>query len=306
MEFLSTIMDFWSSLTIDRELIPNLLAILGLLMTWELHDLEVRAGRIKPRDIFDLLGRRSRRLSDAAGAMATELKDLDIRLERVKPLEIFDVSSVQCWIKSYASVHMYIQVTPNDSQACPTCRQASGKVFSVAARKNKRFRPLEGPCANPTGCRCQLIGLIGNWPEGEELWRSLDDSPQGLALSDDELTDLLHGAREAPRGTTQDRVNLYMLEAMHAESANPVFAMSRYRSLIRRAAEGYDHPFTAPGYLRLSDLLERNGNFSAALSVVDDFIKLTQAKKFLCGPTQIQSKTMALRRARLLKLLKTA
>ena len=36
-----------------NELLPYLLGVLGLLMTWELHDLEVRAGRIKGLDISD-------------------------------------------------------------------------------------------------------------------------------------------------------------------------------------------------------------------------------------------------------------
>jgi hypothetical protein len=290
-------MEFLTSLKIDGELIPQLLAILGLLMTWELHDIGVRSGRIKPRPIFDLSGRRAR---------VKNTEDGDTRTKRTPSRDVFDLSGVRSWMKSHAGVHLYIHATPNDDQGCPTCRTAAGRVFSATAIKNVKFRLLTGPCSNPAGCRCQLIGLIGNWPEAEQLWRSLDDSPQGFVLGQRELQDLLKGATVAPRGTAHDRVNLYMLEAFQAEGMNSVFAMSRYRSLIRYAVEGYDHPYIVPAYLRLSELLERTGSLAAALTTVEDFVQQTKGKKFLQEPTQLQRKVMALRRSRLLNLLKTA
>jgi hypothetical protein len=292
-------MEFLTSLKIDSELIPQLLAILGLLVTWELHDIGVRSGRIKPRPIFDRSGRRNLMNN-------TEIDNSDSRAKRTPSRDVFDLSGVRSWIKSHAGVRMYIQATPNDEKVCPACREFAGKMFSAAALNHGKFKPLGRPCTNPAGCRCQLIGLIGNWPEAEQLWRSLDDSPQGFALGQQELQDLLKGATVAPRGTAHDRVNLYMLEALQAEGMNPVFAMSRYRSLIRYAVEGYDHPYLVPAYLRLSELLEQTGSLAAALTTVEDFIQQTKGKKFLQEPTQLQRKVMALRRTRLLNLLKTA
>lgn len=292
-------MEFLTSLKIDGELIPQLLAILGLLVTWELHDIGVRSGRIKPRPIFDRSGRDSR-------VTSTDIDNSDSRAKRTPSRDVFDLASARSWIKSHAGVHMYIQATPNDDQGCPSCRAGAGRVFSAASIKNAKFKLLAEPCSNAAGCRCQLVGLIGNWPEAEQLWRSLDDSPHGHVLREHGLKDLLTGATVAPRGTAHDRVSLYMLEAFQAEGMNPVFAMSRYRSLIRYAVEGYDHPYLVPAYLRLSELLERTGSLAAALTTVEDFIQQMKGKKLVQQPTQLQRKGMALRRTRLLNLLKTA
>ena len=45
-------MAFPFAIQLNSGLLPQLLAILGLLMTWEFHDIQVRAGRITPRSIF--------------------------------------------------------------------------------------------------------------------------------------------------------------------------------------------------------------------------------------------------------------
>jgi hypothetical protein len=296
-------MEFLASIQINTELVPQLLAILGLLVTWEVHALGVRAGRIKPRPIFDLSRFHSNGDSQTVTAEKPQVREE--RAKRLNPREVFDLSGVRCWVKSHAGVHMYIQMTPDDDQTCPTCRQGSGRVYSPTALKHPKFKLLERPCSNPAGCRCQLVGLVGNWEEGEELWRSLDDSPKGLALSPQRLTNLLKGANAAPRGTGQDRVNLYVLEALHAEGTNPVFAMSRYRSMIRHALEGHDHPYVVPAYMRLCELLERSGNLTAALTACEDFAKHVKDKKFLCGPSHLQVKAVALRRVRLIKTLQS-
>jgi hypothetical protein len=46
--------DFLSILIIPSE-VPSLLAILGLLCCWKLHDIEIQLGRIKPKDVRDSL-----------------------------------------------------------------------------------------------------------------------------------------------------------------------------------------------------------------------------------------------------------
>ncbi len=45
--------DFFSILFIPWEEVQIPLAILGLLCCWKLHDIEVRQGRIKPKDVRD-------------------------------------------------------------------------------------------------------------------------------------------------------------------------------------------------------------------------------------------------------------
>jgi hypothetical protein len=257
-------MFFSIPLDFDSVLLPNLLAILGLLMTWELHDIEVRAGRIRPGPA---LARRA----------------------------------LLRWVRVHGGSRLYILATPNDEHSCVTCRRAHGKVFPAAAIKNKRFRPLENFCTNPAGCRCELVGLVGNWPEAEELSKALRQSGQPTILSESQMMKLTASAGALPRGP--DRPALYLLEALRSEGINPQFAMSRYRSLICQAVEGEAHPYLVAAYLRLSDLLERGGNLAAALGVVDEFMTIVRGRISAAPPNRSQVKIMSARRARLLRLL---
>jgi hypothetical protein len=198
---------------------------------------------------------------------------------------------------------MYLIATPIDKNTCVICQQARGKVFSSAQRNKKGFRPLGTHCVNPAGCRCELVGLIGNWPEAERLSKTLRKSEQPPTLSESEMIALVASAGSLPSGP--DRLGLYLLEALQSEGINPNFAMSRYRSLICQALEGIQHPYIVPAYMRLSDLLERSGNLTTALSVVDEFVRVAKAGLGPHSPTRLQTKVMTIRRARLLKRLKT-
>lgn len=260
-------MDAIFALKLNMDLLPNLLAILGLLMTWEVHDRQVRAGRIQPRDILDLTGIRN-------------------------------------LVKSHGRVHMYVYATPKDGVACPACQAASGSIFSSAALRRKNFKPSDSSCINPAGCRCELIGLVGNWPEGEQLRNALRESGEAIFLSEREMEEFLNSGGAVRSGAVQDRLGLYMLEAMHAEGTNPQFALSRYRSLTH-AKDDEDHPFMVPAYLRLSELLERQGNFAAALGVVEEFSKTIRHKQGPHAPTRMQNKIMSVRMIRLLRTVKT-
>jgi hypothetical protein len=268
-------MAFPFAIQLNSELLPHLLAILGLLMTWELHDIEVRAGRITPRPIF------KRR---------TVSRKVSRRLWR--------------WCKGHAGVHMHVLMTPNDERGCKACQLACGKVFSAAAVRRKNFRGPALTCRNPSGCRCELVGLVGNWPEAEWLVRVLRETQEPATLSGEEMSRFVSSSVSSSGDYAgQDRPGLYLLEALNAEGHTPQFAMSRYRSLIRQALEGNQHPYLVPAYLRLSDLLERGHNLAAALSVVDEFLMLVKSSPGPHPPTRLQTKVMSVRRARLLKLL---
>src|SRR5207248_2318519 len=143
-------MAFPFAIQLNSGLLPQLLAILGLLMTWEFHDIQVRAGRITARPIF-----KGRRVSGR-------------RLWR--------------WCKGHAGIHMHVLMTPNDERGCKACQLACGKVFSAAAVKRKNFRGPALTCRNPSGCRCELVGLIGNWPEAERLVRILRETQEPATL----------------------------------------------------------------------------------------------------------------------------
>jgi hypothetical protein len=145
--------------------------------------------------------------------------------------------------------------------------------------------------------------LIGNWPQAERLSESLRKSQEPPTLSEAEMIAL--AASSGSRGIGPDRLGLYLLEALQSEGSNPNFSMSRYRSLICQALDGVHHPYIVPSYLRLSELLERGGNLTTALSVVDEFLKAAKAGLDPHPPTRLQTKVMSIRRARLLKHLKT-
>jgi hypothetical protein len=258
-------MTFPFGIQLDSVLLPHFLAVLGLLMSWELHDIGVRGGRIKVRPIHT-------------------------------PRAMWG------WVKGHVGVRMYIVVTPNDQDSCEVCRRALGKVFSPAKVRRKTFRPHDGFCMNPAGCRCEIIGLSGNWPEAEEVLIALRQSEHELILTESEVVQLIAKAPTTQKGP--DRAALYVLEALHMERNNPQFAMSRYRSLLGQALDGVPHPFVVTAYLRLSDLLERAGSLAAALSVVDEFMTVGRRDVGTQKTTRLQTKTMALRRARLLKVLK--
>ena len=249
-----------------NELLPYLLGVLGLLMTWELHDLEVRAGRIKG-------------------------------------LDISDPTAIRTWLRSHSGTNLYVHATPNDSDACDACRKADHMIFSSIVGRRENFDPLGSPCVNPAGCRCVLIELVGRWPAIETFSRRLGgDSAMGR-LTDKEMTHLIKTGHAV--GSSSDRLGIYLLEALRAEGSNPQFAISRYRRLIISAKEDGDHPFVVPAYLRLSDLLERAGRSTEALDVLDDFYMTFRDKKGPHSPTAAQSiLTLSARRARLLRKLR--
>jgi len=279
-------MAFPFALQLNIGLLPQLLAILGLLMTWELHDIQVRAGRITPRSIFK--GRRVSWQGVSGGRVSGR------RVSR----------KLWRWCKGHAGVHMHILMTPNDDRGCKACQLACGKVFSAAAVRRKNFRGPALTCRNPSGCRCELVGLVGNWPEAEWLVRVLRETQEPATLSGEEMSRFVSSSVSSSGDYAgQDRPGLYLLEALNAEGSNPQFAMSRYRSLICQALEGNQHPYLVPAYLRLSDLLERGNNLAAALSVVDEFLMLVKNSPGPHPPTRLQTKVMSVRRARLLKLL---
>ena len=79
-----------------NEILPSLMGVLGLLMTWELHDLGVRTGRIQGLDISDPL-------------------------------------VVRTWIRNYSRARMYIYPTPEVPPVRDACLEPNHTVVSAAA-----------------------------------------------------------------------------------------------------------------------------------------------------------------------------
>ena len=239
-----------------NELIPYLLALLGLVVLWAFHEMQVRAGRIQAVDIWDRSG-----------------------------------------------IRFFIHATPHDGNICSVCLEANGKAFLPYVATKKRFTALTGPCSNPSGCRCLLVGLYGGWPEARRLLERLksQSSSKTVQLSEKELDALLGGQWAQGVSGTMDRISMHMLEAMRNEGSNPDIALQRYRFVVENAKSDRDSRFLVPAFLRLVDLLERAGNQAEALEVLNKFLRAYGDKtKGPYAPTEQQLTLMSLRKTRLM------
>jgi hypothetical protein len=209
----------------------HIIAVLGLLLVWKLHALQVRMGRIQ---------------------------------------------AVDFWARS--GIRMFIHITPSDVKACPACVEASGRVFHPSSVGKKKFQPLSKPCTSPGTCRCLLVGLYGGWPDAQGLLARLANTKM-LHLSFEDLKHLLRGPWEKYAGASGDRIPVHLLEAMQMEASDPEGAIFRYRFVQENARRERDFPFVVHSFMRQSDLLEAAGRRREAMAVIDEFLKVYQAKK---------------------------
>ncbi len=244
------------SLTLP-EFIPYLLAVLGLLLVWQVHHMQVIAGRIQAANFWDRFG-----------------------------------------------IRMFIHATPDDEQTCPACREVNGMVVLPAAAAKKNYTPRQGPCTNPAGCRCQLMGLYGGWPEAQRLlWQILNSTQPSVKVSSDKLTALLAGPWErAPNGKS-DSMSLHMLEAIQADGKDLNLAIEKYQLVVEKAKAARDLPFVVPAYLRMLDLLERVKRPTEALELISHLEKHLAGGQTGSGhPPQGLEDILSLRKTRLLKV----
>ena len=253
---LTSISSILSGLTIP-DVVPYFLAILGLLVLWEVHAIQVRAGRIQAVDFWNRSG-----------------------------------------------IRMFIHATPSDAAACSVCRGANGMVLLPSVAAKKKFTPLPSPCANPSGCRCLLIGLYGGWREAMSVLASVKEAGGTLWLSEEELEGLFQGDWQKAPGASVDQVSVRLLQALRDEERNAERAIESYRFVIERARSERDTPFQIPSYFRLSDLLERRGRPEEALPVVEQFLK-TYDRNSRFSADRSDLAMMTARRTRLMMMVKS-
>lgn len=231
-------------------------------------------------------------------ALIWKFHDMQVKAGRIKAKDF--------WARS--GIRMFIHATPDDSAACPACQEADGLVFHPDVVASKKFKAMEKPCANPAGCRCLMVGLYGAWAQAGEVRAALKENSGRTQLSDDDMRELLDGAKGwggQATGPAVDRVSLRMLHAMRDEGSNPQSAMEGYRYVIDRAEEDRDLPFIVPSFLRLSDLLERAGRAQEALDMVERCLTdYGGKKKGPDAPTEAQRTQLTKRKAHLLSRLK--
>ena len=237
------------------EFVPYLLAILGLLFVWQIHNMLATAGRIEATNFWDRSG-----------------------------------------------IRLFVHVTPLDDQTCEVCREANGTVVLPAIAAKRNFTPLHGACTNPAGCRCQLVGLYGGWPEALRLLQQLtvNPRPRSIKLTDDKLSALLRVPWQSAKNGSADRLSVEMLEAIHTEGRDSDVALKKYQTVVDRAQAPRDIPLIIPAYLRMVDILERAQRSSEALDLISRFEKrYSEVQGKGEGLTHAQRELLSLRKTRL-------
>ena len=246
------------------EEVPSLLAVLGLLFCWELHDVEVRQGRIKPK------------------TLAAYLIPLRIELPTLGARPI-----------------LFIFMARNDPRTCRRCRAAHTHAFSghTPWEAGARIR-----CEDPNGCRCVIIPLEGRWPVAKQLSDRLNSQRGPVQLSEQDIQGLIYQGRGG-KVTDHDQLALRLLSAMLLEETNPQAAHSWYRQALAQATKGHHTLICAAAYLRSAEFLEQSGHSKDALQVTRDFFRAFTQKerdRFLTKP---QYDGMVARQNRLIRSL---
>jgi hypothetical protein len=246
------------------EEVPSLLAVLGLLFCWELHDIEVRQGRIQPKPLLAFL--------------------IPLRIE---------LPTVG------ARPTLYLYMARNDPRTCRRCRAAHAHVFSghTPWEAGARIR-----CEDCLGCRCVIIPLAGRWPAAKQLLNELNSQRGPVQLSEQDIHALIHQGRGV-KIADHDQVALRLLSAMLLEVTNPQAALSRYSQALAQATEGHHTLIRAAAYIRSSEFLEQSGHSEDALQVTRDFIREFTDKERDCFVTKPQYDGMVARRNRLIRSL---
>src|SRR5256885_6701267 len=170
------------ALLIIPEEVPSLLAVLGLLFCWELHDVEIRQGRIKPQSLIAYL--------------------IPLRIE---------LPTVG------ARPTLFIYMARNDPRTCRRCRAAHAHAFlgRTPWEAGTRIR-----CEDPLGCRCVIIPLEGRWPAAKELSDRLNSQRGPVQLSEQDIHDLIHHGRGG-KNTDQDQHSPRRRSNKLTEDTNP-------------------------------------------------------------------------------------
>ena len=247
------------------EEVPSLLAVLGLLFCWELHDIEVRQGRIQPKPLLAFL--------------------IPLRIE---------LPTVG------ARPTLYLYMARNDPRTCRRCRAAHAHVFSghTPWEAGARIR-----CEDCLGCRCVIIPLEGRWPAAKQLLNELNSQRGPVQLSEQDIHALIHQGSRGGKIADHDHLALRLLSAMLLEVTNPPAALSRYSQALAQATGGHDTLIRAAAYIRSAEFLEQSGHSEDALQVTRDFIREFTDKERDCFLTKPQYDGMVARRNRLLRSL---
>lgn len=211
---------------------------------------------------------------------------------RIQAVDIFDRSGTR----------LYIYAVPEDEEVCASCQDTHGMAFLPSRVARKDFNPRRQPCANKGRCNVVMIGLYGAWTEARQVVQRLRSAKnqEPLVLSPEELVGLTDGNWHQSVSAATDRIAVAMLSALTTEKSDPFVSIAGYREVIKHAQEVRDLALVVPAYLRVIDLLARQGRAEEALDAIDDFEKrYPKDKSGPHYPTGLQRGTVSIMRSRL-------
>jgi hypothetical protein len=229
--------------------------------------------------------------------MIWQYHQIQVMKGRILAIDVFDRTGIR----------FYLHLVANDAQTCECCRASSGGVFLPSEVVKKNFDPLERPCGESPQCTTVLVGLYGAWPEARHVLEQLSVSRKksSVRLGDQDLATLIRGPWERCISAATDRISVHMIEAFHNERTNPDTSITNYRYIIDQAKEVRHLAYVVPSYLRLTELLSRQGKIQEAIQLIDQFEARYKGKKPAPHhPTETHIGLMSIKKSRLKNCLR--
>ena len=224
--------------------------------------------------------------------MIWQYHQIQVMKGRILAIDVFDRTGIR----------FYLHLVANDKQTCEGCRASTGRVFLPSEVVKKNFDPLERPCVGSPQCTTVLVGLYGAWPEARHVLEQLSVSRKksSVRLCDQDLVALFRGPWERCISAATDRISVHMIEAFYNEQGNPDTSITNYRYIIDQAKEVRHLAYVVPSYLRLTELLSREGKSQDAIQLIDQFEARFKGKRPAPHhPTETHIGTMSIKKSRL-------
>jgi hypothetical protein len=210
---------------------------------------------------------------------------VQVRSGRIQAVDLFDRSVVR----------LYVYVLPDDRPSCDVCAQAQGRVFLPSAVGKIGFSPVDGSCPGAVTCQGMLVGLYGGWVEARQLVGRLQEPSKKhpLRLSPEELHLVVKGAWSKSISADTDRISMHFLEGWCLGQTDRKAALEGLRYVVERAKEPRHLPYVVPAWLRLMELLLKDGREDEARLCIEQFERRFPPERHeIDGPSFAQRKML--------------
>jgi hypothetical protein len=210
---------------------------------------------------------------------------VQVRSGRIQAIDLFDR-----WV-----VRLYLYVLPHDRASCDVCAQVQGRVFLPSMVGKIGFSPVDGSCRGTVPCQGILVGLYGGWVEARQLVDRLQQASKKhpVGLSPEELHTLVKGAWSKSISADTDRISMHLLEGWCLGQIDRAAALEGLRYVVERAKEPRHVPYVVPAWLRLMELLLKDGREDEARLSIEQFeARFPPERQEIDGPSFAQRKML--------------